>query len=198
MVSQTLISLVAWRLKQGWEDHWYIYLKEKMSVVRNSQLSDISHFDEITANWSDTLLQSHTYYIYNICMDLRRWAKKRGCIEKLLALQKWFLKAFPRWNYCVFSSPMFVFVKYKLTMIQHWFRYCLGVCEVPEPVLTCSRCIYESPVHNFMMTSWNGNIFRVTGHLCGEFTGPRWIPRTKASDAELWCFLWSAPEWTVE
>ena len=27
-----------------------------------------------------------------------------------------------------------------------------------------------------------------------EFTGPRWIPRTKASDAELWYFLWSAPE----
>ena len=26
------------------------------------------------------------------------------------------------------------------------------------------------------MTSSNGNIFRVTGHLCGEFTGPRWIP----------------------
>ena len=45
-----------------------------------------------------------------------------------------------------------------------------------------------------MMTSSNGNIFRVTGHLCGEFTGPRWIPHTKASDAELWCLLWSAPE----
>ena len=29
------------------------------------------------------------------------------------------------------------------------------------------------------MTSSNGNIFRVTGHLCGEFTGPRWIPRTQ-------------------
>ena len=26
----------------------------------------------------------------------------------------------------------------------------------------------------------------------------RWIPRTKASDAELWCFLWSQPEWTVK
>ena len=37
------------------------------------------------------------------------------------------------------------------------------------------------------MTSSNGNIFRVTGHLCGEFTGPQWIPHTKASDAELWC-----------
>ena len=39
-----------------------------------------------------------------------------------------------------------------------------------------------------MMTSSNGNIFRVTGHLCG------WIPREKASGAELWCFLWSASE----
>ena len=34
--------------------------------------------------------------------------------------------------------------------------------------------------------------------VCEEYTGPRWIPRTKASDAELWCFLWSAPEKTVE
>ena len=44
-----------------------------------------------------------------------------------------------------------------------------------------------------MMTSSNGNIFGVTDPLCGEFTGHRWIPLTKASDAELWCFLWSAP-----
>ena len=27
-----------------------------------------------------------------------------------------------------------------------------------------------------MMTLSNGNIFRVTGPLCGEFTGHRWIP----------------------
>ena len=32
------------------------------------------------------------------------------------------------------------------------------------------------------MTSSNGNIFRVTGHLCREFTSPRRIPRTKAFD----------------
>ena len=29
----------------------------------------------------------------------------------------------------------------------------------------------------------------VTGHLCGEFTGPRWIPRTKASDC-VWINGW--------
>ena len=57
-----------------------------------------------------------------------------------------------------------------------------------------SREVRDEKSHAFMMTSSNGNIFRVTGHLYGEFTGPRWIPRTKASDAELWYFLWSAPE----
>ena len=53
-----------------------------------------------------------------------------------------------------------------------------------------------------MMTSSNGNIFRVTGPLCGEFTGHRWIPLTKASDAGLWCFFdlclnnrWSKQSW---
>ena len=39
------------------------------------------------------------------------------------------------------------------------------------------------------MTSSNGNMFRVTGPLCWEFTGHRWIPHTEASDAELWCLF---------
>ena len=39
------------------------------------------------------------------------------------------------------------------------------------------------------MTSSNRSSFRVTGPLCGEFTGHRSIPLTKTSDVELWCFL---------
>ena len=50
----------------------------------------------------------------------------------------------------------------------------------------------------FIITSWNGNIFRVNSPLCGELTGHGWIPLTKTSDAELWCFLWYAPEQTVK
>ena len=68
------------------------------------------------------------------------------------------------------------------------FRYHLFTCHRnylsrkrwTEPVLRCSCS---------MMTSSNGNIFRVTGPLCGEFTCPRGIPRTKASDAELQFFF---------
>ena len=55
----------------------------------------------------------------------------------------------------------------------------------------CAQIVY-------MVTSSNGNIFRVTGLLCGEFTGHRWIPRTKVSDADRWCFLWSTSAPTVE
>ena len=37
----------------------------------------------------------------------------------------------------------------------------------------------------YMTTASNGNIFHVTGHLYGEFTVHRWIPRTKASDVDV-------------
>ena len=37
------------------------------------------------------------------------------------------------------------------------------------------RSIYKSTLEG-MMTSSNGNIFRVTGPLCGEFTGPGEFP----------------------
>ena len=49
--------------------------------------------------------------------------------------------------------------------------------------------IHALDIRLFMMTSSNGNIFRVIGPLGGEFTGHWWIPRTKASDAEIWRFL---------
>ena len=61
-------------------------------------------------------------------------------------------------------------------------------CRTFHPWCLCNktRCLFcLSLLHALpMMTSSNGNIFRVTGPLCGEFTGHRWIPRTKASDAE--------------
>ena len=50
------------------------------------------------------------------------------------------------------------------------FRFSQKITErVPQP-----------PPCYYMMTSSNGNIFRVTGHLCGEFTGPRWIPAQRS------------------
>ena len=60
----------------------------------------------------------------------------------------------------------------------------MAVLRRPE---TTGR-VTVATMRDFMITSPNGNIFRVTGPLCGEFTGHRWIPHTKASDAEPCCF----------
>ena len=73
-------------------------------------------------------------------------------------------------------------VQNSLVYKQLSIRYCLSVKQIIE--LLSKFGSFRS-----MMTSSNGNIFHVTGHLCGEFTGHRWIPRTKDSDAELWCFF---------
>ena len=80
-------------------------------------------------------------------------------------------------------------------LLNYWFK----LRQKRSKFCVTCLCAGNSPVTGqFMMTSSNVNIFRVTGHLWGEFTGPRWIPLAKASDAELWCFLWSSPEQTVE
>ena len=58
------------------------------------------------------------------------------------------------------------------------------------PWLMMTRLLASLEHHHFsMLTTSNGNILRVTGPLWGEFTGHQWIPLTKVSDAELWCFL---------
>ena len=63
---------------------------------------------------------------------------------------------------------------------------CSGVDQRKEIVIS-SLCFHMQghvgSGNPIMMTSSNGNIFRATGPFCEEFTGQRWIPRTKASDA---------------
>ena len=75
----------------------------------------------------------------------------------------------------IWSNPVFCAKYHKNSSTRVVLQHVSGLCV-----------LYSS---NMMMSS-NGNIFRVTGHLCGEFTGPRWIPHIKASDAELWCFFY--------
>ena len=92
----------------------------------------------------------------------------------------------------VYGRCNFILVKY------YYFYPCSSVLfcwqcgnRVMGRGLFQSKCVI---LPLYMMTSSNGIISRVTGHLCGEFTAHRWIAHTNASDAELWCLLWSAPE----
>ena len=109
----------------------------------------------------------------------------------------------PLWRHCnVYDCPSANEVTLTdtvewITWNRSWYSFvhsqliccCLGYMTVISNVW-----ISNTTGHLIMMTSANGNIFRVTGPLRGEFTGHWWIPLTKASDAELWCFLLSASE----
>ena len=54
------------------------------------------------------------------------------------------------------------------------------------------------PTYVFIMTSSNGSIFRVTGILRGELPITGEFPSKRPVTQNFWCFIWSAPEQTVE
>ena len=117
----------------------------------------------------------------------------------LIARERW-------WQYIIYkelwwnlnmTSPLKM--QCKRTVVYQHTRH-----EITVYFVACKPLgpVYEWPSYDllcmdtmqYMMTSSNGSIFRVTAFFCGEFTSHRRIPRTKGSDAELWCFLWFAPE----
>ena len=73
---------------------------------------------------------------------------------------------------------------------MRFVKWC-SLCLVFETLIAINQTVLCILFFHDDVIKWK--IFRVTGPLCGEFTGDRWIPLTKASDADLWCFLWSSP-----
>ena len=63
--------------------------------------------------------------------------------------------------------------------VQHWRLIILSLVNfIPCHLITVFNRLLFTPTYSivisrlkYMMTSYNGNIFRVTGPLCGEFTG---------------------------
>ena len=80
---------------------------------------------------------------------------------------------------------------WQFQLILQWLHMSVMASQVTGNSILYST-IFQANIKHDDVIKWK--LFRVTDHLCGEFTGHRWIPRKKASDAELWCFLWSAPE----
>ena len=72
-------------------------------------------------------------------------------------------------------------------------RVCLNMFI--KLVLTKHKWVRQDQIgiQTIMLASLNWNIFRDTGPLWGNSSITGEFP-TKASNAELWCFLWSAPK----
>ena len=114
-------------------------------------------------------------YLYRIIY----WVQETSDVKSSCYINQW-------------KDPYFVWAQSKLFRKQ-LFLNCwkiISFCKCKDVVcihgstqnLKCQGALDTSTdmkwVYLFdnIMTSSNGNIFRVTGHLCGEFTGPRWIP----------------------
>ena len=71
------------------------------------------------------------------------------------------------WAFVKGIHPPKVNSSHKWAVIWKAFPRCCLIMSLASQAL----CLFE-----IMMTSSNGNIFRVTGHLCGKFTGPGEFP----------------------
>ena len=163
-----------WSVTSGFPDKRLVIPRFDICWCQNEQF--VVQPVEFSMIWKD---HSSTEIFEIRCVFWMMWLDKEnvtGNHSSPIALTKVFLVL------CVYRRLYF-----RTIINHHCFR------EWTDIQNARSGSHFNKPQH--MMTSSNGNIFRVTGHLCGEFTSsPRWIPRTKASDAELWCFLWSAYE----
>ena len=85
------------------------------------------------------------------------------------------------WNFL--SQNFWHFLKNIHWYVENWCCF-LHTVELSNLALKTARL----PHICHMMMSSNGNTFRVTGPLCREFTGHRWIPCTKAMPPVTWSF----------
>ena len=84
---------------------------------------------------------------------------------------------------------------------SHWQEVSIGSCSAPNRryaitlIVSCNniRCHKKSRV---IFLWWRHQMEKISALLAfcaGSYRSPVNSPHTKASDAELWCFLWSAP-----
>ena len=89
------------------------------------------------------------------------------------------------WDVITCPHPWYLFLAhessykliYEIFSLLYRCRLAGMVCflwQVSRAIL-CNIISEYKYTANTMMTSSNGSIFLVTGHLCGKFTGPRWI-----------------------
>ena len=115
--------------------------------------------DAILINFIQLLIEPHRYK--------QSWCIRHYTSQHIdyLFINSGDVKIFHNWISAVFTSfsPLSLFPR-----ILSW-QY--------EITIMTWCCVIKWFIR--MMTPSNGNIFRVTGPLCGEFTGRRCIPRTK-------------------
>ena len=110
-----------------------------------------------------------------------RYSWSHICVASPSILFKWWHDANLMWNPSNYSNVSSV----RIAGEKIW-----------RPDITLyDEWVYERRHHDDVI-KWKH--FRRCWSFMRELTGHQWILLTKASDAELWRFFWSAPEQTIE
>ena len=116
---------------------------------------------------------------------------------------------FAKWGYTftpLLKSPLAgrTITDLPILMLTFLNNVHLSAVDYVCPLYPCPFCawlwlaVWDAVV---LMVWWRHQMETFSALLAfcaGNFTGPRWIRRTKPSDAKLWSFLWSVPEQTAE
>ena len=163
----------------------------KESLIYSSDIVGIQYIP-MHRSWGMRIFVWQNIY-YNFCCPTHRfrWHKRRRVlITALIFLYIRFIKHTAQ-SSLFRGSNMYDICRYdinddgddddKKTKLNHVADQVKNVNPIiPEENLVGSHHKVRPGV--YMMTSSNGNIFRVTGLLCRELIGHRWIPHIKASD----------------
>ena len=87
----------------------------------------------------------------------------RALSGTLLLNSRWIQEFFYRWPWRLITW---------LLVYPRYHQPCYSICRMNVSVCSMRKRLTPCSI-SVMMTSSIGNIFRVTGHLCGEFTGHR-------------------------
>ena len=84
------------------------------------------------------------------------------------------------------ADDILKYVFFYIETVVCWFEFLWDLLQITEIKNKLAVvCVEQSKRRYLIITSSNGNTFRVTGPLCVELTGDRWIPLTKTSDTDL-------------
>ena len=148
---------------------WYHYNAVQYIMIQSS-----------AAITRSNLWRFYTQHCYD---SSRTWIRLETHMYIALAGELWSLVRKLEKTACVITTLHCITCKTTITAAEQksWFD------------LTKYTPISPSSASYVMMTSSNGNIFRVTGHLCREFTAQR--PVTRSFDVSLIC-VW-INDWVI-
>ena len=131
------------------ECHWASLGHSELSLIQySSRMQTYCLFSgEIPLLYVGTLLMNGTY-IMVVCLPTDNSVNE--CVRDVLSCFIRLILAVLKFKYSSKTRPTV------LWLLMLW--------------------LLSSPGHQHMMTSSNGNIFHITGHLCGEFTCPGEFP----------------------